>query len=294
MKKILPVILFVSLFTRIGISQDSLSTFKFDFLPAGINFMPLKAGIDEPRMGILYYTANSDLKADIGNSVDVLGFNFPASKSRITVGADFMAYAYVTSYLAYRLQINAIDGFFGGNATYSKECDNGRFVTRFRYIHSSAHLVDGAWDSVTQQWLNNQPPNPYGNNYGEILFARENIFAGSFLRYYAGTSMSTGMKTGVEELKKNLYKAGFEYAFPNLFGTFFGKGENIFLAINFDLRGIPEYVANQNYMLGLKFGSWQGKGIIFYTSYYNGGDVFNQYLDIRVNRFGIGFMFDFI
>jgi hypothetical protein len=205
-----------------------------------------------------------------------------------------MAYAYVTSYLSYRLQIDAIDGFFGGNATYSKECENGRFITRFRYVHSSAHLVDGHWDVADQKWINNQSPNAYGNNYGEILFARENKLDECFLRYYAGASMSTGMKTGNEKLKKYLYKAGFEYALPNLFGTFFEKDENIFIAVNFDLRGIPKYVANQNYLLGMKFGTWQGKGISIYASYYNGGDVFNQYLNIRVSRFGIGFMLDFI
>jgi hypothetical protein len=293
-KKIL-VLLFVSLFTGVGLSQDSLSAFKFDFLPAGLNFMPLKAGIDEPRMGLLCYTANTNLKADIGNSVDVLGFNFPASKSRITVGADFMAYAYVTSYLAYRLQIDAIDGFFGGNATYSKDCENGRFVTRFRYVHNSAHFVDGHWDPVAQQWINKQSPNAFGNNYMELLLAREeNILCGSFLRYYAGAAFSTGMKTGEMKLKKNLYKAGFEYAVPDLFGTFWGKDENIFIAVNYDLRGIPKYVANQNYLLGLKFGSWQGKGVSIYASYYNGGDVFSQYIDVRVSRFGIGFMLDFI
>ena len=294
MKKLFIILFFAMLFPRTALPQDSLRTFKFELLPSGLNFMPLKAGIDEPRMGILYYTANSNLKADIGNSVDVMGFNFPSSKSRITVGADFMAYAYVTSYLAYRLQIDAIDGFFGGNATYSKDCENGRFVTRFRYVHSSAHLVDGHWDPVIQEWINNQSPNAYGNNYAEVLFARENVLCGTLLRYYAGGSVSTGMKTGDEKLKKSLYKAGFEYALPNILGTFFEKDENLFIAINFDFRGIPKYVANQNYLIGLKLGNWQGKGISFYASYYNGGDVFNQYLDIRVSRFGIGFMLDFI
>ncbi|MDR3626986.1 MAG: hypothetical protein P4L45_09145 [Ignavibacteriaceae bacterium] len=294
MKKIFPVLLFIILFNRIGISQDSLSTFKFDFIPAGLNFMPLKAGVDEARMGLLYYTANSNMKADIGNSVDFLGFNFPSAKSRITVGAEFMAYAYVTSYLAYRLQIDAIDGIFGGNATYSKECENGRFVARFRYIHNSAHMVDGHWDVANQQWINNKNPNAYGNNYAEVVLARENTLCGNFIRYYAGAAFSTGMKTGSEQLRKNLYKAGFEYAIPNLAGKIFDKDENIFVAVNIDLRGIPEYVGNQNYMLGLKFGNWQGKGISLYASYYNGGDVFNQYLNIRVSRFGIGFMLDFI
>ncbi len=268
--------------------------FKFDFLPQGLNFLPLKAGIDEARMGLLYYTANSNLKVDIGNSVDVLGFNFPSSKSRITVGAEFMAYAYVTSYLAYRLQIDAVDGFFGGNVVYSKQLEGGRFVARFRYIHSSAHLVDGHWDNSTGEWINNENPIAYGNNYGELVLAKEDNYGWSFLRYYGGLSISTGKKTGGRQLNRILYKAGAEYSFPNLFGKVFSKDENIFLAFNFDVKGIPEYIINQNYLVGIKFGKWEGKGLVFYASYYNGGDVFNQYFNQRVSRFGLGFMFDFI
>ncbi len=305
MRKYFTAILFCTLIYQIGYSQNNSSNQTnakskaakqtcFELFPSGLNFMPLKAGIDEARMGLLYYTATTNMKVDIGNSVDVFGFNFPESKSKITVGAEFMAYAYVTSYLAYRLQIDAVDGFFGGNVVYSKSLNNGRFVTRFRYIHSSAHLVDGHWDNSTDEWLDNQLPEAYGNNYGELLFAREEYLGISFLRYYAGLSMSTGKKTGERNLKRFLYKGGFEYSIPNLLGKVFDKDESIFVAVNFDVRGIPEYIVNQNYLLGIKFGDWQGKGLVFYASYYNGGDVFNQYFNYRVSRFGIGFMFDFI
>lgn len=305
MKKIFTVVFLFTLFWQSGYSQNKNSNLtlskdnstnqtSFELFPPGLSFLPLKAAIDEPRMGLLYYTATTNMKVDIGNSIDVLGFNFPKSKTRITVGAEFMAYAYVTSYLSYRLQIDAIDGFFGGNVVYSKSLDNGRFVTRFRYIHSSAHLVDGHWDNSTDQWLNNQLPDAYGNNYGELLFAREEYLGISFLRYYAGLSMSTGKKTGDRKLKRFLYKGGFEYSIPNLLGKVFDKDESIFAAVNFDVRGIPEYIVNQNYLIGLKFGEWEGEGLVFYVSYYNGGDVFNQYFSERVSRFGIGFMFDFI
>ena len=292
MSKFLTIIFLWSFVFQNGYSQNK--NFNFELFPKGLNFLPLKAGIDEPHMGLLYYTATTNMKVDIGNSIDVLGFNFPESKSRITVGADFMAYAYVTSYLAYRLQIDAVDGFFGGNIVYSKDLNNGRFVTRFRYLHSSAHLVDGHWDNATEGWINNQFPEAYGNNYGELLLAREEYLGTSFLRYYGGLSMSTGKKTGDRNLKRFLYKGGFEYSLPNIFGKVFDKDENIFAAVNFDVRGIPEYIVNQNYLLGIKFGGWQEKGLVIYASYYNGGDVFNQYFNYRVSRFGIGFMFDFI
>ncbi len=305
MRKHLTIFFFLTFIFQTSYPQDKNSDLNhlknhpiqenyFELFPAGLNFIPLKAGIDEARMGLLYYTATTNMKVDIGNSVDVLGFNFPGSKSRITVGAEFMAYAYVTSYLAYRLQIDAVDGFFGGNIVYSKNLGNGRLAARFRYIHSSAHLVDGHWNNSKDMWIDNKLPDAYGNNNGELLLAREEYFGKTFLRYYGGLSMSTGKKTGERNLKRFLYKGGFEYSLPDLFGKVFNKGESLFIAVNFDVRGIPEYIVNQNYLLGLKLGGWKEKGLVLYASYYNGGDVFNQYFNIRVSRFGIGFMFDFI
>ena len=295
MRKILFLLLFFTVTVQNNYSQTKNdSSSQFIFLPKGIDFMPLKAGMDEPRMGLLYYSATSDLKLDIGNTFDVFAFNFNAVKSKITVGAEFMAYAYVTSYLKYRLQIDALDGFFGGYINYSRRFKWGRFVTRFRYIHSSSHLVDGRWDGIRHVWINNQEPIAYGNNYAELLLANEQNFSTTFIRYYGGIAISTGMETKSKHLKRYIYRTGLEYSIPNLFGKVFRRDENVFIAIDLRIKGIPEYIVNQNYMFGVKFGNWNDKGIVIYASYYNGGDVFNQYFTNRVSRFGIGFMFDFI
>lgn len=292
MKKI--VLLVLVLIPGLCFAQFSGKNFNFIFLPGGLNFLPLKAGIDEPRMGLLYYAKTSNMKVDIGNSVDIFGFDFKNSRTRITIGADFFAYAYVTSFLKYRLQIDAMDGFFGGNLTYSKAFLKSRLVARIRYLHSSAHLVDGHWNDIAMRWINNQGPSAYGNNYAEFLLAREIYPTHNYLRYYGGFSISTGMNIKRKKMKKIVYKAGAEYAYSNLVGKILGKDENIFCAVNFDLKGIPHYIVNQNYLLGIKFGEWTGKGVVLYLSYYNGGDVFNQYFNERVSRFGFGFMFDFI
>lgn len=285
-------IIFITLLSSISHSQDIVKS-KFIFLPSGLSFMPLRAGIDEPRMGVLYYASTKNMKIDIGNSFDILEFNF-SQNEEITVGAEFMAYAYVTNYLTYRLQIDAIDGFFGGDVIYSKKDKKGRWIGRFRYIHHSAHLVDGHWDSKTNSWLDNITPSVFGNNYGGFLFVRQSSFFNYSWRLYGGMSISTGKKTGYKILDKLAYKTGVEFAIKDVFGTFLNKDENIFTAVNFDVIGIPEYIVNQHYIIGLKFGNWNGKGISFYLSYYNGGDVFSQYFQKRVSRFGIGFTFDFI
>lgn len=295
MRKFLFLLLFFMVAVQNNYSQTKDdSSYQFIFLPKGIDFMPLKAGADEPRMGLLYYSATSNLKLDIGNALDVFAFKFNSAKSRITVGAEFMAYAFVTSYLKYRLQIDALDGFFGGYINYSRHFNWGRFVTRFRYIHSSSHLVDGHWDNLNQVWINNQEPIAYGNNYAELLLANEQNLSRTLIRYYGGGSISTGMQTKSKRLKRLIYRAGLEYSIPNLFGKIFNRDENLFIAADLKIKGIPEYIVNQNYMFGIKFGNWNNKGVVIYASYYNGGDVFNQYFTNRVSRFGIGFMFDFI
>ena len=295
MRTISSIFLILLLFCSQNYSQinDSTGT-EFVFLPSGLNFMPLKAGIDEAKMGLLYYPSTKNMKVDIGNSFDVFSFQFPESRSELSVGAEFMAYAYVTSFLQYRLQIDAIDGFFGGNVTYSKKEDEGRLVARFRYIHSSAHLVDGHWDAVNGVWRYGDKPAAYGNNYGEILLAKEDDVLRGSLLYYGGTAMSTGKNTGGRDLKRFAYKAGLQFQQEDLIGKILGRSESVFAAVNLDIKGIPEYIVNQNYMLGIKMGKWEGKGILFYLSYYNGGDVFNQYFNRRVSRFGAGFFFDFL
>jgi hypothetical protein len=46
-------------------------------------------------------------------------------------------------------------------------------------------------------------------------------------------------------------------------------------------------------MAGIKFGDWDKKGIVLYTSYYSGRDMFSSYYDRRISKFGIGFSIDF-
>ena len=46
-------------------------------------------------------------------------------------------------------------------------------------------------------------------------------------------------------------------------------------------------------MAGLKFGDWDGKGLVFYMSYYIGANPFSEYYSNRIEKFGIGFFVDY-
>lgn len=276
------------------VAQEN-TTPEFELFPAGMNFMPLKANHQEARIGVLYYTASTNLKVDIGNNIDLFGLNFNNSGARLTAGIEFMAYALSTSYKGNRLQIDAVDGFFGGNVSYSYPVVNdssSMLLARLRILHNSAHFVDGHYDMSIREWINNIEPIPYTEDFGELTVAHELKNNWLDFRYYAGFLYSTLVRPS--NLKRYNAHAGFELAFTDLPGKTAGKETSLFLSNFVSTDGADKYIVNQNSMLGVKFGSWNGKGLLLYMSYYSGGDIFGAYFKKRISKFGIGFSVDFL
>jgi hypothetical protein len=264
---------------------------RFTFLPGGLSFMPLKANNQEARLGVLYYTSTTNLKVDIGNAVDLLSIQFDDSKSLMAAGIEFMAYAFSKSYAGKRLQISAVDGFFGGNISFSRHFEQNKLLARFRIIHNSAHLVDGNFDTDNNIWIDGKSPIPFTKDFGEITIAHQVYYYALILKYYGGLSYASLIRP--EELKRSNYHFGFELALKNVLGKIFEHDTNIFLAEHFFLDGTTKYFGNQQLLAGIKFGDWDKKGIVLYASYYSGRDMFSSFYDKKINKFGIGFSIDF-
>ena len=265
--------------------------FEFTFIPSGLNILPLKANMQEARIGILYFPDNANLKVDIGNSIDLLGFSWKEEKAQLTFGIDFTAYALSTSFQGHRLQIDALDGFFGGNASFSKMFDKNLLQLRLRIIHNSAHMVDGHYDLIKNEWMDNTNPIPFTRDFGELTLGHVITSSNLVLRYYGGTSYSTLIRP--DFLKKWLFFTGFELSSDKIIGNVFSKPANLFLAYQIDLRGLPVYAGNNNFIGGIKFGSWLEKGIVLYVNYYTGNNYFSEYYYRKVEKFGVGFFIDF-
>lgn len=184
-------------------------------------------------MGLLYYTSTTNLKVDIGNSVDLLAFEVIEKHIKVTAGIEFMAYAFSKSYAGQRLQISAVDGFFGGSVSFSKQLDNNKLLARFRIIHNSAHLVDGSYDTSNDLWIDNKEPVPFTKDFGEITIAHQISFDEAILKYYGGLSYATLIRP--DDLKRYNYHLGFEIAVPNCFGQVFENDLNLFVAEHFFL-----------------------------------------------------------
>src|ERR1700690_1255160 len=51
------------------------SSAQFDFLPSGMNVAPLRTNTQEPRVGVFKFLDASEMKVDIGNSIDLFGYD---------------------------------------------------------------------------------------------------------------------------------------------------------------------------------------------------------------------------
>ena len=258
--------------------------------PDGLNFLPLRASNQEAKLGILYYPNTTNLKVDIGNSIDLLRVNLH-EKEYVTIGIEFMAYAYSMSFSQLRLQIGTLDGFFGGNAIYTREFPGNRISTRFRYIHNSAHLVDGYFDLDHGVWMDRKTPMPFTRDFAEVIFSDEFPLSNYSLRPYIGGSYAARIRPSV--LKKGTFCTGIEAHTLNRKESPNDISYHFFLAYHFQLAGLPRYLGTNNLMAGIKFGEWQKKGVNFYLSWYKGNNMFNEFYYERIDRFGVGFSVDF-
>lgn len=261
-----------------------------EFFPAGLNFLPLRANHQEAKVGVLYYPNSTNLKVDIGNAMDLLKIRFNKNEF-ITCGIEFMAYAHSMSYNQMRLQIGALDGFFGGDIVYNKTLDESKIKIRMRFMHNSAHLVDGYFDEHSNSWINGKTPIPFTKDFGELLFAYQFGYAALNFRPYLGGQYAVMVRPNI--LKRTVLLTGIESHYDALNKIFSILPYSFYIAYHFQLAGTPVYQGTSQLQAGIKFGEWDKKGINLYLSYFRGNNIFNEFYNDRVERFGIGFTVDF-
>ena len=286
----LPVIIFILLHYCVGIHAQpgtQLSS-QIVLFPAGLNFVPLKANLYEPRIGVFLFSDGSRMRVDIGNSVEVLAWE--TGQMRITTGIDFMAYAYTTGAKGLRLQVDAMDGIFGGHLTISEGPDQQHLIMRLRILHHSAHFADGHYIE-TNPWANDSAPVPYTRDFGELILMHTFRKTSYLMRCYGGMSYATLVRPS--EVRRIEYLTGFETVSEHLLGPILDNPANIYIAYNISLTGTPAYVATNQIQIGSKLGQWLGKGVTIYLSYYSGRHMFREYLLAHLSTFGFGFTVDF-
>ena len=260
------------------------------FLPGGTIFPPLRANYQEPRTGVRKEIGTSRLKLDIGSSIDFLECRTDSSGGRLRAGADFFTYALTTSAQGLRLQVDAVDGYFGGHIVYAAPGTGPHMLLRLRLLHVSGHLIDGHWDHIALHWIDNKLPIPYTRDFGEMTGMY--TWPGRDLALSAYTGFSYASHVRPENLSRIGTLHGVEVHSTGWTGRAGGRPLSLYIADNLSLTGIGAAHGTNSLEFGVKLGEWDGTGIRFYGSYYHGLEMFSQYYYVRTDQWGLGFAFD--
>ena len=256
--------------------------------PDGLASPSLKANLQEPRIGVFKFIDDSGMKVDIGNSIDIIRVIPRNSKMSINAGVDFFAFAFVKSNQGLRLQIDALDGFFGGNISFWRYYSENSLQARVRILHHSAHIVDGHYENES---INISKPIPFTRDFGELMLVHNWGLRQSALRYYGGISYATLVRPA--QIKKFSGVMGGEYSTAGILPEVYGQPTNIFVAYNISFFGTPAYTASQQIQCGVKIGEWHKKGVTAYIAYYAGKHMFAEYYYQRLETIGMGFTVDY-
>ena len=271
-------------------STDSLPCAGVRFLPAAILVPALLANPQEARVGVRKEVGSSRLKLDIGTSMDLIAFTIDSGGSSIATGIDFFTYALTTSSEGFRLQVDAVDGFFGGHVSFSFPGRDASYEVRLRLLHLSAHFVDGHYDLNSGSWRDNRSPLPFTRDFGEILGTIRIHLGGFPLRVYSGFSYATLVRPA--EIGRFATLCGLELSSSEIVPAVLGSRTSLYFACNLTLAAIPSYAGTAAIETGVKFGPTYGRGVRIYGGFTSGPEIFSQYYDLRRTAWGLGFAFD--
>ena len=277
------------LLSQCAAAGDSTATgSRWTFLPSGTLFTPLPASWLEPRIGVEKQIGSSRMRLDIGSTFDMLEVRVGDFTGR--AGVDFFTYALSTSANGHRLQIDAVDGIFGGNITSSVRISHGCMLFRLRLLHLSAHFLDGHYDNAAGGWKDGQEPIPYTRDFGELTALYESGTTSWLLMPYAGAAYATLVRP--VDVQRFSCHAGVTVLLPPTGGTVFGQSFRLYGSLHFTVTGTPAYGGTTRIEGGIRFGEWRGRGIRIYGGYYAGFDAFSQYFTARRSFASLGFAFD--
>jgi hypothetical protein len=252
---------------------------KSEWFPSELNIQPFTANILEARNGFSYMLGESSIRLDIGTSTDI--YHYQEKEEIFSLGADFFTYTRLHGSGEFHFPVETIDYFFGLNAGYKVITGDKEYGLRLRISHISAHLVDGSYDYVIDDWRNYQRPRVYSREFIELLpFFRLEGF-----RVYAGLTYLIHASPDI--FGKIIYQGGLDFYLLNTVEIF-----TPFAAYDFKLSKIDEYSGTNMISAGIKFGDYNKKGFSILYSYISGKSIHGEYFDKNESYSAIGFNLD--
>lgn len=263
----------------------------FSFLPPSTIFTPPTANPEEVRVGVRREFGSTRMRLDIGSALDLVGYE-PASDpdASLRIGAEMFVFALTTSYQGLHLQVDAVDGYFGGHVTFRERYAASTLFLRMRILHLSSHFIDGHFRLETLTWIDGQLPRPYSRDYVEITAGYEPHGDSWHVLVYAGCNQAWFSRPATM-LRFNAFQ-GVVARTSGWTGPVFGQPTTLYLADHFLLTGVGRHAGSNVAEGGIKFGGWEHRGVRLFVSYHTGIEMYHQYFDVKRNDLGVGFSLD--
>ncbi|MCX6173321.1 MAG: DUF1207 domain-containing protein [Ignavibacteriales bacterium] len=249
------------------LSSITVAQIEVEYFPDGLTIHPFAANTLEPKLGFLFKINSNELQLNIGNSMDLV--RIQKGKQTFSVGADLFTWTLLRKENNFHFPVDAVDYLFGLNFGYKRVMHNFSFGARVRLSHISAHLVDGHYNGILNQWNNDHYPRVYSREFIEglayVKYKRLRVYGGITYLYHVDPV----------EIKKDNYQLGFDY----YFNKYFGGGITPFIGYDLKLVHLSKYTGNNSFTAGVKFGKIEGKGLSLAFNYYSGYSIHGEYFD---------------
>ncbi|HOJ04830.1 MAG TPA: DUF1207 domain-containing protein [Bacteroidota bacterium] len=253
--------------------------------PGRLLFPVLIAHHVEARMGAVSLVGEERLRLDIGNAVDLWDASWESGRHTVAVGAEFFTWTSLRREKDFHFPVDAVDYLFGVNASW-RHAVNGDWTAsaRFRLSHISAHLADGSYDKTAARWRDDQLPRVYSREFFDLVGAVEWTEA---LRLYLGAQYIYHVDPS--DLGTFGVQAGVEAAWVE------GPADGVTPYVAYDLRTVDmtAVTAAHGAQIGVKFGTWRGRGVNLFVALYHGVSQHGEYFDRHWSYWGPGFTVDF-
>jgi hypothetical protein len=231
------------------------------------------------------------MRLDVGTDFEIVEFSGSAAGD-FQLGLQIFAYALTTSAQGLRLQIDALDGFFGGHITWRHSGQNPALLTRLRILHHSAHFVDGHIDASTGTWVDGKAPVPFTEDFGELLGALEAGLLSGQARFYAAMTYATLIRP--TDIGRFAGMVGVDYRTDDSTFRALGHPFLLYTGYQLNLTDLSAVIGTNNVEAGVKFGGWTSNGLRFFLGYHSGLEIFGQYYNIKRSFWELGFALDLL
>ncbi len=192
------------------------------------------------------------------------------------IGTEFFNWTLMDRKRNFKFPVNAVDYFFGIYFVNYQRFRNFDWSNRLRVSHISAHLSDGMYDNLTNQWKNNQEPFTYSREFVQwttsILYRNVKLYFDTQFLFHSipewryKTIFGTGSEViilGIPLLRSKIF-TGFDVKFQKIHSD--------------------KFETNKLFSAGLIIGNEFTTHFRLAYQYYNGYSNHGQFFSNKLNQ----------